>query len=116
MELSDDQIIGAAIALAGALALVWKQLLAAQQATQKELRAQKEAVDIELVKCHDGHLETSRQMVEMSTKLGQLEGRQEGIKLLTDQVLDKIHDSIVERDAACGGADKPVSDPAHHHS
>lgn len=83
-------IVPAVVALASVVAVLWKNVIATHQRTVKKL----ENSEAE-------HKEAANKLLDLTAKVGVLEGRQEGVERLAHSVLKEIQKLPCKEDKCC---------------
>lgn len=88
MEIPTEWILGAAGAVATAIGALWKLLV-------KRMDNQTTRVEAKLDKCEERHIERDKETVDISYRLGKLEGTEsttKRIENMLDRVIKEIKD------------------------
>ncbi|HRF01689.1 MAG TPA: hypothetical protein PLI18_14290 [Pirellulaceae bacterium] len=79
MQLDAEFIIGAITALASAVVYLWRSQVAAAAKTEAKLE-----------KCEEGHRCANERMMELTSSVSELRGRQAGVLEMADNVLRTV--------------------------
>ena len=89
-ELIIKIVTPAVTALAGAIIFLWRQVGNKAAATEKILHEKAKETELKLASCEDQHSEASKQIIELTGRVGRMEGRMEGVQGLSEAVLREI--------------------------
>jgi len=81
-------LVGACFAaLVGVIGTLWRVIAKRHIGTEKKLE-----------RCEQGHRETGKRMIQMSSQIGHLEGRFEGVESMSAAVIKEVRSAIKETD------------------
>lgn len=93
MTITGDELTIAGI-LAAAVIALWRMHVATAKKTE-----------IKLEKCEEGHKESNDHIIKLTERVGYVEGRQDGVESLSRQVLDTVHQAVIDGSSGISQSD-----------